>query len=114
MNCHIFAFQNLNGHPNFKKNPQFSYEHQTNLFEVTERDSLCVHQINEALVLFIISLLRGVRDEPSWPLLMGVCCQRDRDVGEAWEAASSATESPGPFVLKLADAVVFFSYQTLG
>lgn len=24
-------------------------------FEVTERDSLCIHQINEALVLFTIS-----------------------------------------------------------
>lgn len=82
-------------------------------FEVTQRDILCIHQINEALVLFMISLLRGVSNELSWPLLMGVCCQRDRDVGESWEANTSATQSPGPLVLKLAGAVVFFSYQTL-
>ena len=38
----------------------------------------------------------------------------DRDVGESWEAASPATQSPKTLVLKLADAVVFFSYQSTG
>lgn len=31
-------------------------------FEVTERDNLCIHQINEALVLFTISFIRGVSE----------------------------------------------------
>ena len=56
MNCHIFAFQNLNGHPNLKKKKSTIHMNIKQIsFEVTERDSLCIHQINEALVLFTIS-----------------------------------------------------------
>lgn len=64
MKCHIFAFQNLNGLSNLKKKIHNSRMNMKQIsFEViTGGDRLCVHQLNEALVLFMISFLRDVSE----------------------------------------------------